>query len=107
MRSEPGGNVAVAIHASRAPGRLAWVVSRTGVPIVTRRLATALFVCSGGIRFIFAGESTGGDHPIVRRIEAVRVPKISFTDATSSDILEFVRIKFRDWESEPDPTRRG
>lgn len=46
-------------------------------------------------------------HPFVHRIESIQIPPLDIADATPSEIFEFVRIKMKDWEAEPDPRKKG
>lgn len=72
-----------------------------------RQIAFAIIACSGLTLLTFADDHSGAEHPFVRRVESIPVSAFSFKDASPSEILEFVRIKIRDWDPEPEPTRKG
>lgn len=47
------------------------------------------------------------EHWFVQRIESIRVPSIQIDEALPSEVLEYLRTKARDWESDRKPEERG
>lgn len=68
----------------------------------TLLLAVSIIACTSNFSVEGADE-----HPYVQRIASIRAPDIDIKQGTVQEIFEYLRLKSRDWDPEPEPAMKG
>ena len=51
--------------------------------------------------------SKSGSIALIQKMKTIRFPQVTFAGATIDEAVEYLRVKSRDLDNDPDPTRRG